>query len=429
MSSGIPSRPMELERFDRRGFLKAAGVAGIGLSAAGVLLGAEGAPTGAVQNKTADAPPDKKVRVGVIGSGGRGKFLMDLFNQSGLAKVTAVHDYFRSRAAEAGEKFGVAKERQFAGLDGFRKMLETDVDAVAIASPPYFHPEQAAAAIEAGKHVYLAKPVAVDVAGALNITATGKKAASKNLSLLVDFQTRANEFYQGAAKAIHEGMIGTPVIGQAYYYAGRLNPQADPKNKSPMARLRNWVFDQALSGDIIVEQNIHVIDVANWFLQNHPLKATGTGGRKARVDVGDCWDHFAVNFTYPDEVIIDFSSAQFTTSFDDLCVRLCGAKGTVESHYGGIVVVRAKDTGYKGGNTARIYKEGAATNIQNFCQAFLAGNTLNNAEIGATSTLTAILGRTAAYSGKTVTWDELIASGQKIDAKLDLPTDGAEWAG
>lgn len=409
----------------RREVLK---VAGAGLTAAG--LG--GVALAAEPRKGADAPPSggPKVKVGVIGVGGRGRWIGDLFQQSGMAEVVAIHDYFKDRVTSAGEKLGVPADRRFTGLDGYKKILEmADVDAVAIETPPYFHPEQAAAAIDAGKHVYLAKPVAVDVPGALSIMDSGKKAASRNLSLLVDFQTRADEFFIGAAKAIRDGMIGKPVIGQAFYYAGRLNPQAKPDDKSATARLRNWVFDKALSGDIIVEQNIHVLDVANWFVGSTPVRACGAGGRKGRTDVGDCWDHFACVYEYPDNVIIDFSSAQFTTGFGDLCVRLCGTVGSVESHYGGIVTVRAKETGYKGGNTGQIYKQGAFTNIKNFCKAVQAKTPINTAHDGATSTLTAILGRTAAYTGKPITWDEMIAANARIDPKLDLPPNGADWVG
>lgn len=380
--------------------------------------------------RAADAPPVGKLKLGVVGCGGRGKFIADIYREQGQTTIVALHDVFKDRVDEAGERYGVPAERRFTGLDGYLKLLESDIDAVAIESPPCFHPQQAMAAVERGKHVYLAKPVAVDVAGALMVAEAGKKAAAKNLNFLVDFQTRANEFFQGAAAAVHGGSIGLPIIGQAFYYASRLGAQADPKNTSPEARLRNWVFDKALSGDIIVEQNIHVLDVANWFLQGHPLRATGSGGRKGRVDVGDAWDHFAVIFNYANDMIIDFSSAQFTTGFSDLCVRICGSTGTVESHYGGQVIVRAKEGSYKGGQTTTIYKSGAGENIKNFCNAILTrSKPINSAESGVESTLTAILGRTAAYTGKTVTWEEMIASKETVDLKLNLSASSTEWKG
>jgi len=335
-----------------------------------------------------------------------------------------VHDYFRDRANAAGEMFDVKAKRRYVGLDGYQELLAGEVDAVAIESPPYFHPEQAVAALAAGKHVYLAKPIAVDVPGCLAIVDAAKKAEGK-LCTLVDFQTRNNEFFRGAAQRVHEGMIGDPVIGQFYYYCGRLGKKGNPEGET--GRLRNWVFDKALSGDIIVEQNIHVLDVANWYLRAHPIKAAGTGGRKARIDIGDCWDHFAVTYWYPNDVIVDFSSGQFTFGYDDLCMRLYGSQGTVDSHYGGDVSIRGNKEGWRGGNTGKIYEEGAVNNIKDFHAAVTSGKTINNAEESANSTMTSILGRIAAYEGRTVTWDEMIQANTRLDAHLNLPADGPDW--
>jgi predicted dehydrogenase len=187
------------------------------------------------------------------------------------------------------------------------------------------------------------------------------------------------------------------------------------------------VFDKALSGDIIVEQNIHVLDVANWYIQNHPIQAMGTGGRKGRVDVGDCWDHFVVAYTYPDDVHVDFSSRQFGDGFDDLCIRLYGETGTVDSHYGGDVKIRGKSAGWAGGETRDIYQRAAADNVRDVCAAILDGKPLNNAEQSANSTLTSILGRMAAYEGRIVTWDEMMEKKPKIEANLSLPPEGMEF--
>ena len=393
---------------DRRGFLKtAAGAAGLVILAPGSVRGFEA---------------NSKIQLGLIGCGGRGQWIADLFKQDGHYEIAAVADYFKDRVTEAGEKFSVPAERRHTGLDCYKQLLQGKVDAVAIISPPYFHPEQTVAGLAAGKHVYLAKPIAVDAPGAMAIAAAAK--AKDKLSCLVDFQTRANEFYKGAFEKIKEGLIGKPVCGQAYYYAGRLGAQAKPG--TPQARLRNWVFDIALSGDIIVEQNIHALDVANWFLRGHPVKARGTGGRKARTDVGDCWDHFVVTYWYPDDVLLDFSSGQFTQRYDDICCRVYGALGTFDSHYGGNVNILAKTGGYRGGLTGGIYKEGAVANIKTFAEAILSGKPINNAEESANSTMTAILGRTAAYTGNLVTWDDMIKKNEKLDAHLKLPADGSD---
>jgi predicted dehydrogenase len=393
----------------RRTFLKGA------MAAAGLSVVPASAVRGAAANE--------RLRLGIIGTGSRGSWLGRLFTEHTNTEVTAIHDYFADRVNQAGDMLGVPANRRFIGLDGYKELLATDIDAVAIESPPYFHPEQAAAAVAAGKHVYLAKPVAVDVWGCNTIQETGEAARGK-VSFLVDFQTRADPLFQEAAKRVHDGMIGAPVTGQFYYYCGRLGKQAEPGTE--VARLRNWVFDKSLSGDIIVEQNVHVLDVANWYLQGHPVKAYGMGGRKARVDVGDCWDHFVVAYTYPNEVRADFSSGQFTYGFDDLCMRLFCTEGTVESHYGGPVNISAKAGGWKGGETSRIYQDGAVANMKAFHESILSGNLLNNATEAAHSTLTTLLGRMAAYENREVTWDEMIASGQRLDAQLDLPADGPQ---
>jgi myo-inositol 2-dehydrogenase / D-chiro-inositol 1-dehydrogenase len=372
------------------------------------------------------AQANSKPEIGVIGCGGRGQWIGELFGETGQGQIVAVADYFKDRVDEAGEKLNVSASRRYTGLDCYKQILESKLDAVAIISPPYFHPEQVVTALEAGKHVYLAKPIAIDVPGCNAITRAAEKHKDK-LSLWVDFQTRADEFYIGAYNKIVEGLIGDPICGQSYYHSGRLDIKA--KGDSPMARLRNWVFDQRLSGDIIVEQNIHVLDVANWYLRSHPVKAVGTGGRRVRVDVGDCWDHFEVIFTYPNDVIVDFSSTQFIHGFGDLCTRIYGSKGTADTHYGGQVNIRAKTGGYRGGITSQIYKSGTVNNINNFCQSIVSKKYINNAQESANSTLTAILGRTAAYEGRAVTWDEIMKANTRIDPKLDLPPNGPDWQG
>ena len=397
---------------NRRRFLKTAAA-----TTAGLLI---------VRPETAfGASANERLRLGIIGCGGRGTWIGNLFQENTNTKVVALHDYFRDRVNEAAGHLEVEASRRYVGLDGFRELIASDVDAVAVESPPYFHPEQTVAALEAGKHVYLAKPIAVDVPGCNAIVEAAKKAQGR-LSILVDFQTRNDEFFRGAAQRIHEGMIGEPVCGQVYYHSRRLGVRMQPGSET--ARLRNWVFDKALSGDIIVEQNIHVLDVANWFLQAHPIEAHGTGGRRVRTDVGDAWDHFVVTYTYPNNVLIDFSSTQFTTGYDDLCTRIFGSEGTVDAHYGGEVVIRNRQDGWPGGKTSQIYQQGAVNNMKDFHASILSGQHLNNAEESARSTMTSILGRMAAYKKRTVTWAKMAASNARLDADLDLPPDGPESA-
>ncbi len=358
------------------------------------------------------------IEMGIIGAGGRGVWLGALAKKETQIKVVALQDPFEDRLVKGRERLGIEPSRCYRGIEAYKDLLASKLDAVAIESPPYFHPDQAMAAVEAGKHVYLAKPVAVDVPGCKTILAAGEKAKG-HLNFFVDFQTRSTPFFMEAARRVHQGAIGKPVSGQVYYQAGRLRPQADPKERSDAARLRNWVFDIALSGDIIVEQNVHVLDVANWFLQATPLKAFGTGGRKARIDVGDCWDHFIVTYWYPGDVLIDFSSGQYLKGFEDLCTRVYGTEGTVDAHYEGQVSIKGTSP-YDGGHTKGMYTTGAAANLKAFEESLRTGRLLNNAVECTNSTLTGILGRKAAYGGRMVTWDEMLADETAFNARLTL---------
>jgi predicted dehydrogenase len=405
----LDMKPSENTGVGRREFLKtaSAGTAGLILASSATAFGAEA---------------NSKLQIGVIGCGGRGAWIGNLFQQNSNTKVVALHDYFEDQVLSAAQRLDVQAECTYMGIEGYQELIaRDDVDAVAIISPPYFHPDQVVAALNAGKHVYLAKPIAVDVPGCLAIVDAANKAQA-TLSTLVDFQTRNNEFFREAAQRVHDGQIGEPVCGQTFYHTGRLNLKAQPGTE--VARVRNWVFDKALSGDIIVEQNIHVLDVANWFLQGHPIEAQGTGGRKARTDVGDCWDHFIVTYRYPNDVLMDFSSTQFNVGFDDLCTRVFGKEGTVESHYGGDVFLKDRKGGWPGGPTSTIYQDGAINNIKDFCASIETGAYLNNAQESANSTLTSILGRMAAYEGKLTTWDEMMQRAERLDANLILPEDG-----
>jgi len=358
------------------------------------------------------------IEIGIVGAGGRGVWLGDLIRKNTGMKVVALQDPFEDRLVRGREKLGVDPARCYKGIAAYRELLASKVDAVAIESPPYFHPEQANEAVRSRKHVYLAKPVAVDVAGCNAIKDAGGKAKGQ-MSFFVDFQTRSTPLFMEAARLVREGAIGKPSFGQVYYHAGRLNPQADPKDPGAAARLRNWVFDKVLSGDIIVEQNVHVIDVANWFLQSNPISATGTGGRKVRTDVGDCWDHFIVTYQYPDGVLVDFSSTQFVRGYNDLCTRVYGTLGTVDAHYDGNVSITGSNR-YEGGSTKGIYMAGAVANLKAFEESIRTSKYLNNADESADSSLTTILGRKAAYEGRRVTWDEMMRDTTPLRVDLAL---------
>jgi predicted dehydrogenase len=367
---------------------------------------------------------NEKVDLGMIGCGGRGTWIAELFRQHGGYNIVAAADYFQDRVDNLGGKFQVAPARRFTGLSGYRRMLDEKLDAVVIESPPYFHPEQAAAAIEAGKHVYLAKPIAVDVPGCKTVEASGKNATAKRLCFLIDFQTRADEFYCEAHKRVHRGALGRFAFGEATYHAnvpwsGQIQYlQDDPSN--PENRLRAWGLDRVLSGDIITEQNIHTLDVASWIMNQPPVCAYGTGGQKVR-DFGTCWDTFSVVFQYPDNVGITFSSRQFNghgTQPEGIRNRMFGSDGVLETMYGGDVLIRGKNF-WRGGSTPKIYQQGAVNNIATFHANIQSGDCANaTVAESVRSNLVTILGRTAAYRGEVVRWDRLLESDEKLEADL-----------
>jgi predicted dehydrogenase len=366
---------------------------------------------------------NSRLRLGVIGCGGRGQWITDLFLKHGGYEVVAIADYFESRITESITKNKLGEVRKFTGLQCGEKMIAAGgLDAVAIISPPYFHPAQVKAAVAAKLNVYLAKPPAVDVPSVNSIAADGKKARQNGQTFLVDFQTRAEPFYQEALRRIHSGALGDYCFGEAFYHAGRLSRKQVPGTEQEL-RVHNWVFDQILSGDIIVEQNIHTLDVMSWIMKDTPpLKVTGTGGRRVRIDVGDCWDHFALVYEYPNNVGITFSSRQFDAHGEPggIINHMFGTKGVFLSKYGGDVMIRGgADTFYRGGSTKAIYKDGAVNNIAAFHAQVLAKDAKNvTLEPSITSNLVAIMGRMAAYEKRTVTWAEVLASKKKLQADL-----------
>jgi predicted dehydrogenase len=384
---------------NRRSFLAASGSAALSFS----VLSA--------QNANAH-----KVKLGLIGCGGRGVWITNLFQKHGGYEIYACADYFQDRVDACGEKFGIPAERRFPRLSGYKQLLECGVDAVAIESPPYFHPQQAAEAVAAGLHVYLAKPIAVDVPGCQSVAQSGRLASQKGLCFLVDFQTRANAFYMEAIKRVHDGALGDMAFGEATYHAGipwgghMKALAADPDN--PEVRLRAWGMSQVLSGDIITEQNIHTLDVMSWIMKSPPLYAVGTGGRKVRP-LGDCYDHFTCLYQYPDNVGVTFSSRQFDghgSLPEGIRNRVFGSEGTLETAYGDLVIIRGKNF-YRGGKTSGIYAEGAVNNIASFHRDITEGRAANDTVAPSVqSNLITILGRMAAYKQRTVTWQELEGS-------------------
>ena len=367
---------------------------------------------------------NSQIHLGLVGCGGRGTWLAKLFKEHGGYNVVAVSDYFQDRADRAGNELGVPQANRFTGLNGYLKVIEK-ADAVALETAPYFRPEHAAAAVQAGKHAYLAKPVAVDVPGCLTIGESGAKATARKLAFLIDFQTRADPFYIEAMRRLHdEKALGEIGFGEAIYHAtcpfgGMYDTwRSDPENAEN--RLRAWGLDKVLSGDIITEQNIHTLDVMNWIMGVPPVWAVGTGGRKFRP-VGTCYDTFSVLFQYPNNVGITFSSRQCEghgTQPEGIRNRMFGTQGVLETEYGGQVLIRGKNF-YRGGSSPGIYKDGAVANIKTFYGSITTGKFDNpTVETSVRSNLITILGRMAAYENRLVTWDEMLKKNERLDANL-----------
>jgi myo-inositol 2-dehydrogenase/D-chiro-inositol 1-dehydrogenase len=410
---GSEQRPTpDMRRMNRRQFLKGAGAAAASLT----ILRPE-----LVRGTQANS----RIKLGIIGCGGRGTWIAGLFEKHGGYEIFASADYFPDRVNDLGTKFCVPEARLFSGLASYKRVLESGVETVAIESPPYFHPEQAAAAVEKGVHVYLAKPIAVDAPGCRLIAASAEKASAKKLCFLVDFQTRANPFFTEALRLVHEGAIGDFVFGEATYHADCPFEkwydlvQGDPKN--PEVWMRAWGLDRALSGDIITEQEIHVLDVASWIMQKPPLFAVGSGGLTARPKIGTCWDHFVVYYQYAGDVAIQFSGRQFKGhgTAEGLKNRMFGSKGVLETEYGGNVLIRGENF-YRGGRTNQIYEEGVVNNIEAFHKSITGGD-FANATVAPSvrSNLITILGRKSAYEKRQVTWDEIMKDEERLVPNLE----------
>ena len=422
-------------RLDRRDFLKVTSG-----TAAGFMIVKPESVRGSRANSA--------VQLGIIGCGGRGLAVGASMVENTGTQVVALADLFADRLEAAGRRFHqlsgklgippVSSSQHFLGPESYLRLLESPaVDAVLIASPPYFHPQHLEAAVEAGKHVYCEKPVAVDVYGCKRVMHIGEKAQGK-LSLDVGFQIRNAPPFVEMVKRIHAGALGRIVCGQAYYYTGALNLPSYPNASPAEAQIRYWQYYRELSGDILVEQNIHIVDICNWVLRSHPLKASASGGRKTRTDSGNVWDHYAATLHYPNHVPVSFSSTQFQKGWNEVCERFFGTKGVSESHYSYPVAIYGEEPWDAGlGPGAAMSPEKFKQSVKSgmfpgalehadsekqkaFIKSITSKQFHNQADQGAESALSAILARTAAYVGEEVTWDELVTSDARWDPMIDL---------
>ena len=369
-----------------------------------------------------DADP---IRIGVIGCGGRGTgATRDALAASENVSIVALGDVFPdklSRAREqftriAGEnasfaaKYQVTEERCFVGLDAIDQVLAADIDLAILATPPAFRSMHLTKAIAAGKHVFMEKPVAVDVAGALAVIAASDRAREQGLAIVSGTQRRHDPRYIETIRRLHDGAIGELQSGQVYWNQGGLwSFPRQPEWSDTEWQLRNWLYFTWLSGDHIVEQHVHNIDVANWVMDAVPVRATGSGGRQVRTspDYGHIFDHFAVEYEYP--------GGQRVWS---MCRQQDGTASKVGEAFQG---TRGRSNGYDRIEGRRTWRHAELQGMNPYVEehrhlvaSIRAGKPLNEGRRIAESTLTAIMGRESAYTGQTVTMEELLASGQSL---------------
>ncbi|MGH9470216.1 MAG: Gfo/Idh/MocA family protein [Terriglobia bacterium] len=386
------------------------------------------------------------LRLGLLGCGGRGTHDATVLATQTPVRVIALGDLFQDQLDKAQAHFGqiaqqkgyaaVESSRVFRGPHAFERIAENkDVDIVLITTPPYFHPQHLEAAVDAGKHAYCEKPVSVDVDGAKRVMAIGKKAQGR-LSLDVGFELRKAPPFVELNRRIQSGALGQIASGEGYYFATFINRPSWPNASRDYTRIRNWIYDRVLSGDIIVEQNIHVIDTFNWMLGAHPLKAVGTGGRQVRPDSGDTYGHYNTTFYYPNHVTINFSSTQFDKGWWDVAARFFGSKGVSEWHYSGPVAVYGEEPwhwGNAGAAPSAAPEQFSASGVfhdnleqadpekfKSYVESITSGKFHNQAAMGAESTLSAMLGREAAYRGHAITWDELLRMDMSWHSGINL---------
>lgn len=385
------------------------------------------------------------IQVGIIGCGSRGTEVISSMSRSTNTNIIAMADLFDDKLREGKlrlDKLNVAKGfpginagNMYQGSKSYLNLLSNkDVQAVLISSPCYTHPQFLEAAVAAGKHVYCEKPVAVDVNGCKRIENLGKKLSS-GLSVVIGFQIRHASAYVEMVKRVQRGDIGELINAQLYYFSSGIPLKPVDNMSDDEARIRNHFHFHALSGGILLDQGIHMIDVCNWTLQKLPLDAIGDGGRIAAPDFGDTWNNYEVIYRYPGNVNVTIHSTQFGPVFGDVCARFIGTKGMAEAHYGRGVFIEGENKWDSGilreakeltpeqrsaGVFTSSLHDANDNKVKSFITSIETGKHLNETASGAESTLSAILGREAAMRKKQMTWKEMYALNQNIDPKLNL---------
>ncbi|MEX2560582.1 MAG: Gfo/Idh/MocA family oxidoreductase [Pirellulales bacterium] len=391
----------------RRDFIKSSTAAIVG----GGLVGSLGIA------RSAHAAGSDTIRVGLIGCGGRGTgAAANALHTPGSVKLVAMGDAFADRLEqslreiqkEASDRVEVPSENRFVGFDAYEKVIASDVDLVILATPPGFRPIHLAAAVEAGKHVFMEKPVAVDAPGVRAVLAATEAAKQKNLAIGVGLQRHHENSYLETMKRLHDGAIGDIIAARAYWNgAGVWVHPRKPGQTDMEHQMRNWYYFNWLCGDHIVEQHIHNLDVVNWLKRGYPVQAQGMGGRQVRTgpEYGEIFDHHAVEFEYADGSRMFSYCRHITNCWDSVSEHAHGTKGTAD-----ISGARIQANGSDGWRYRGERNNPYQTEHDDLFASIRSASPLNEGEFGALSSMTAILGRMATYSGKMITWEQALES-------------------
>ncbi|MGB6687610.1 MAG: Gfo/Idh/MocA family oxidoreductase [Terracidiphilus sp.] len=386
------------------------------------------------------------VRHGLLGCGNRGTSVANSFSQNTSAQVVALADLFADQL-EAGKshfdqlnaslgRAAIDAKMMFRGPHAFEELAASPgVDLIQISTPPFFHVQHLEAAVAAGKHVYCEKPMGIDIRQAQQALEIAKR-VKPSQSVDVGFQCRSAPPIAAIAEKIRSHELGKMAVIAGYYYAPASKENPHTGGSRDEYRLRNWLWDRALSGDILVEQNIHIIDLCNWMMSARPVKARATGGRNVLMHFGDCWDNYQVDFTYPQDVHLSFSSTQFGDyGVFDAGLRLFGAEGTATVPYAGPVEIKGtkawiwQDSAQTAAGSGQFAANGAfEDNLKfadrdkerTFIDSITTGPAHNQIAAGVETALSCMLGRMAGLTRNEVTWEDLMAHGETYELGMTL---------
>ncbi len=364
-----------------------------------------------------------RIRVGVVGCGGRGTgAALNCLESSPGVEIVALGDLFERQVNNARTKLNLPNVQGFWGFDNYKKVLAADIDLVILATPPGFRPEHFEAAVAAGKHVFIEKPVAVDPVGCRRIIAAAKVAKQKNLAVVAGTQRRHQPSYIETMRRIHDEAIGELVGGQCYWNGAGIWFREKKEWIAEFSDFEwqcwNWYHWDWLSGDQIVEQHIHNIDVMNWAFGGYPVKFYGMGGRQNRGSIpGNIWDHFAVEMEYANGARVTSMCRHTPKSTTRIGEHVVGTRGTSDCEG---IISGANPFKYAGATPNPLVQEHS-----DLIASIRKGEPLNEGEQVALSTLTAIGGRMSAYTGREISWKWLL-EGSKLDIfpKETKPGDG-----